>query len=319
MLGREGASGGYALDIGQQQAAGGQRNDPFDVTQPEGWACQGGQARRNFSRYRHPKRRKPERGGGNDRQRDNPKRDRSSRQQAFAEYDEHDRDDPDDENEVLHLTELPGQQESALEKVVAPAFHAKQARQLGHGDRQAGAGLETHKNAVADQLDEHAQPQQPGEQAERRHREGGEAGDLGVTLRVALRHGPHCSGNHERDGGGRPDRELTRGSEQGIAKTAQQVAVDAHLRRQACKAGIGKRNRDRVGRQGYSGDDIAHEPCSAIFSQPSGWRKPPKPSCHFLVFRRIRHGILQAVNWFGFKYRPCQTGPLDSYQRIPAF
>ena len=259
MLRREGAGGGYALDIGQQQAAGGQRNDPLDITQPEGWACQGGQARRYFPRHRHPKRREPQRGGGNDRQRDNPKRDRFSRQQAFAEYDERDRDDPDDENEVLHLTELPGEQESPFEKIVTPAFHAKQARQLRHRNSQAGAGLETHKNAVADQLYQHAQPQQPGEQAERCHREGSEAGNLRVTLHVPFGHCPHCPGNHERDGGSRSDRELTRGSEQGIAKTAQQVAIDADLRRQACKPRIGKGNRDRVGRQGYSGDNIGRE------------------------------------------------------------
>ncbi len=190
---------------------------------------------------------------------------------------QHDRDDADDENEVLHLTELPGQQKGPFEKVVAPALHAKKAWQLGHGNRQAGAGLEAHENTVADQLYQHAQPQQPGEQAERRHREGGEAGDLRVTLHVSLSHGPHRSGNHERDGGSGPDGELTRGSEQGIAETAQQVAVDANLRRQACKAGIGKGNRDRVGRQGYPGDDIAEQPGSAVFSQPTGWRKPPKP------------------------------------------
>ena len=34
-------------------------------------------------------------------------------------------------------------------------------------------------------FDEHAQPQQPGDQAKHSDREGREAGDLGVTLRVA--------------------------------------------------------------------------------------------------------------------------------------
>ena len=81
--------------------------------------------------------------------------------------------------------------------------------------------------------------------------EGGEAGDLGVTLRVALRHCPHRSGDHQRDGGGRPDRQLTRGSEQGVTQPAQQIAVDADLRRQAGKSGVSKRNRDRVGRERY--------------------------------------------------------------------
>ena len=253
----EGAGGGYAFDIGQQQAAGSQGNDSLDVAHPERRACKRGQARRNFSGRRHAKRRQPQQRCSGDRQRDNSKRDRLSRQQAFAKHDEHDRDNPDDENEVLHLPELSGQQEHALEKIVASAFHAEKAWQLRHGDRQAGAGLETHENAVADQLDERAQSQQPRQQAQPCDREGDEAGDLGVALRVPLGHGAHRSGNHERDGGSRPDGELARGPEQGIAETAQQIAVDADLRRQACKARIGQGNRNRVGRQGYPGDDIA--------------------------------------------------------------
>ena len=99
--------------------------------------------------------------------------------------------------------------------------------------------------------------QQPGDQAKQCDGEGGEAGDLGIALRVALSHGPHRSGNHQRNGGSRPDCELTRGSEQGVAQPTQQIAVDADLRRQAGKGGVGKRDRDRVGRQGYAGDDIA--------------------------------------------------------------
>ena len=281
VLRSEGAGGRYAFDIGQQQAAGGQRNNSLDIAQPQRRACQGGQARRNFSCRRHPERRKPKQRCSNDRQRDNAERDRLSGQQAFAEHEQPDRDDADGENEEVRLAELPGKQQDPLEKIVPAARHAEQARQLGHGDGQSRAGLEAHEDAVADQLHQHAQPQQPGDQAKRRHREGCEAGDLRVTLRVALRHRPHRSGNHQRDGGGRPDRQLTRRSEQGVAQTAQQIAVDADLRRQACKPGIGERNRDRVGRQGYAGDDIAGQPGSSVFSQPTGRRKPPEPSCSF--------------------------------------
>ena len=37
----------------------------------------------------------------------------------------HSRDDADDKNEVLHLTELTGQQKRALEKIVTAPFHAE--------------------------------------------------------------------------------------------------------------------------------------------------------------------------------------------------
>ena len=157
----------------------------------------------------------------------------------------------------LHLAELPGKQQRPLEEIVPAAGHAEQARQLGHGDGQPGAGLEADEDAVADQLHQHAQPQQPGEQAKRGHGEGGEAGNLRVALRVPFGHRTHRSGDHQRDRRGRPDRQLAGRSEQRVAEPAEQVAVDADLRRQAGKPRIGERNRDRIGRQRHAGDDIA--------------------------------------------------------------
>ena len=106
----------------------------------------------------------------------------------------------DGKHEVMRLAELPGKQHGPFEKIVPAAGHAKQARQLGHGDGQPRAGLEAHEDAVADQLDEHAQPQQPGDQAKRRHGEACQAGDLRIALRVAIRHRPDGAGNHQRDG-----------------------------------------------------------------------------------------------------------------------
>ena len=113
---------------------------------------------------------------------------------------------------------------------MAPALDAEQARQLRHRNSQAGTGLEAHKDAVADQLYERAQSQHPSEHAKSCDGEGHQAGDLGVTLRVSLGHRAHGPGNHQRNGGSRPHRELTRGSEQGIAQSAEQIAVDANLR-----------------------------------------------------------------------------------------
>src|SRR4029077_13874013 len=48
-------------------------------------------------------------------------------------------------------------------------------------------------------------------------------------------------------------------------------------------------NRNRVGRQGNPGDNITGQPGNAIFSQPTDGRKPPKPSCRFVAFRRNCH------------------------------
>ena len=211
----------------------------------------------------------PSSGCRDDRKRNDPERDRLSRQQALAEHEQHDRDDADGKHEVMHLAELPGEQHRPLKKIVPAAGHAKQARQLGHGDGQPRAGLEAHEDAVADQLHERAQSQHPSEHAKRGHSEACEARDLCIALRVAVRHRPHRAGNHERDGGGRSDRQLTRRPEQGVAEPAQQVAVDADLRRQAGKSGIGERNRDRVGRQRHAGDDVTTQPGRTVFRQPT--------------------------------------------------
>ena len=119
------------------------------------------------------------------------------------------RHNADDKNEVLHLTELPGQQKRALKKIVAAALHAEQAWHLGHSYGQSRTGLEAHKDAIADQFHQHAQPQQPRKQAERRNSKGSEAGNLRISLHISAGHFPHRSGNHEGNGGSGSDRKLT--------------------------------------------------------------------------------------------------------------
>ena len=207
----------------------------------------------------------------------------------LAEDDQPDRDDTDDENDVMHLAELPGKKHDPVKEIMAPACHAKQTWQLGHGDGQAGAGLEAHQDTVADQLHQRAQPQQPGEQAKAGHREGCEARNLRIALRIAVRHRAYRRSYHQRDRRGGSDRELARRTEQRIAQTTQQIAVHADLRRQACECGISERNRDRIGRQRHPGDNVIRQPGHAIIRQPTGRRKPPKPSRCFPAFHRVRH------------------------------
>ena len=90
-----------------------------------------------------------------------------------------------------------------------------------------------------------------------------------IALHVAVRHRPDRAGDHQRDGGRRPDRELARRAEQRIAEPAEQIAVDADLRRQAGEPRIGERNRDRVGRKRDAGDDVA---------AATNWRGIPRAS-----------------------------------------
>jgi hypothetical protein len=65
----------------------------------------------------------------------------------------------------MRLAELTRKQDGPFEEIMPAARRADQARQLGHGDGQSRSSLETHQDAVADQLDELTQPQHPGDQA----------------------------------------------------------------------------------------------------------------------------------------------------------
>ena len=148
VLCRECPSGRYAFYVGQQQATSGQRNYSLDITQFESRSRQARQSGRNFSCRRNASAGKPSAVEAT--MASATITSATGLPGSGAEYEQADRDDTNDKNEVLHLTKLPGQQESPLEKIVPPARHAKKAWQLGHRDRQAGAGLESHENAVAD-------------------------------------------------------------------------------------------------------------------------------------------------------------------------
>lgn len=126
---------------------------------------------------------------------------------------------------------LPDQLDDTIEEIVAAASDAEQARQLAHDDGEPRPGLEADQNAVADQPDEHAELEQPGEEAQNSHREGSQARDLGIAHRIAAGERADRAGDHQRNRGGRAHCELSRGSEQCIANTAKHVAVDADLRR----------------------------------------------------------------------------------------
>ena len=175
-----------------------------------------------------------------DRQRHDGESDRLSRQQPFAEQQEQERNGADRQDEQIDVAELTGEPDRAVEEIVAAAGNAEQARQLAHDDGESGAGLEADQNAVADQANENAEFEKPGDQAKQRHGAGRKACDLRISHRIPAGQRPDSARNHQRDRGGRADRKLARRPKQRIADAAKHIAVDADLRRQAGQRRIGQ-------------------------------------------------------------------------------
>jgi hypothetical protein len=239
VLCRKRAAGRDAFDVGEEQAA--ERNNALDVAEAQRRECQRRQARRNLSRRRYAESGQPEHGSHDDRKCNDPERDRFSRQPALPEHEQHKGDNANGKHEMAHLAQLTGKQQGSLEEVVSAARGTDQARQLGHGDRQSGARLEADEDAVTDQLDQCAEAQHPGDDAQRGHRQAGEAGDLRVALRVPAGHRPDRSGNHQRDRGGGPDRQLT------PTGRSRDRPADSRTRRPAA---AGRQARHRPGQPG---------------------------------------------------------------------
>ena len=82
--------------------------------------------------------------------------DRPPRGEPIPCHDDQDGDDANAEHNRVNPAELAEQQIHTLEEIMATAGNAEQTGQLGHGDGQAGAGLEADENAVADQFDQNA-------------------------------------------------------------------------------------------------------------------------------------------------------------------
>ena len=161
-------------------------------------------------------------------------------QKPFAEEQEHDRRNSNCQYEQIDVADLTCKPDRPVEEVVAATGYAEQARQLAHYDCEPGPRLEADENAVADQTDENAELEKPGDQAKHRHRECRKARDLCEAYRVPSGQRPDAAGDHERDCGGRADRKLAGRPKQRIAQAAKHIAVNADLRRQPGKARIGQ-------------------------------------------------------------------------------
>src|SRR5262245_58168624 len=102
----------------------------------------------------------------------------------------------------MRIAKLSDKEYGPFKEIVPAAGQTKQTWQLGHCDGQGRASLESDENAVADQFDERTQSQCPGEQTKHSHSKSRETGNLGIALRVPVRHRPYSASNHQRDGGG---------------------------------------------------------------------------------------------------------------------
>src|SRR5436305_14477509 len=105
----------------------------------------------------------------------------------------------------MDIPDLTRKPDRPVEEVVPAASHAEQVRQLTHHDCEPGPRLEADENAVADQTDENAELEKPGDQAKQRHSACRKTGDLCESYRIPSGQGSDGTGHHEPDRGGRAD------------------------------------------------------------------------------------------------------------------
>ena len=191
-------------------------------------------------------------------------RDRAARQEFLAQQQHGQRDETESQHGEIGIGELAAQDGDALEEDLPAALDPEQLGQLRHGDRQRRAGLEAEQDGFADEVDEGTQSQQPCQHAHGRHDQRGQRRDVGPACRIALRHARDRDADEHRDRRGGADRELARGAEQRVEQAADQVAVDAVLRRQPGERRVGERHRNAVGGEGHAGDGVVRQPLRPI-------------------------------------------------------
>ena len=183
----ESAGGRYAFDIGEQQtpAANG---TSLNIAYSEGRACQGGQACRDFPVVGTPSAGNP---NGRGRLTGPPKGHRFAWEPALA--------DKSStiamsrrQHEILDLAKLADQRNACSRK--SPRPRRRKGSAIGSSRWSNPSDLEANKDAVADRLNERAQPEQPSQQTKPRHREGCETLQSERTVGVPFRHRSDGSG-----------------------------------------------------------------------------------------------------------------------------
>jgi hypothetical protein len=117
MLGCKTAGRGHTFNIGEQQAAGRNREEIIKFQQPEGWQPESRQSSRNFSGDGYALRRKAKHGYHRDRQRHDREPHRLARQETLAEQQQQDGNDTDEQHEQIDVTKLTGEPQRAIKKM----------------------------------------------------------------------------------------------------------------------------------------------------------------------------------------------------------
>jgi hypothetical protein len=190
--------------------------------------------------------------GGDDHQ----ERDRSARQILLSQYEQRQRNHAEREHRQIRVRKLTAENREPLEKALSAALHAEKLRELRERDRQGRARLEAQQNGFADEIDERAETQQPRDNAHHGDEQGRQRCYGCPASRVAFGHAGDGQADEHRDRRSGADRELARRPEERVEQPADEVAVDAVLRRQPGKRSVRERNRNAVSSEGNAGHHV---------------------------------------------------------------
>ena len=308
---RQRARRGNAFHVREQQARECQRNHAVHVAHAQPRQAELGQALRHcaddleaeIDQRRHRQH--------DDRNHHDEQRDRPARQEFFAEQQHGDRGETEGEHGEIGIRQLAARGRSMRSKKLSAALDAEQLRQLRHGDRQRSAGLEAEQDRFADEVDERTQLEQPRQYTHGRYDARRQRRNRRPACRIAVCHARDGDPDEHRDRRGRSDRELARRAEQRIEQAADQIAVDAVLRRQPGERCVGERHRNTVGGERHAGNRVVRQPLRTVGAQPLGrgkYRAPParrgadrssslEVSCfsHDGIFYQLRHATKPAL------------------------
>jgi hypothetical protein len=130
--------------------------------------------------------------------------------------------------------------EKALEEVAAGAFEAQELGQLGGGDIEGRPRLEARHDRIGEEVGKVGQAKETAADGNHADQEGDGSRQRGRPRRIAGSEGGYARGDGERQGRGRPHRQLAAGSKHGIGEAGGEVAIEAGYRRQAGQRGIGQ-------------------------------------------------------------------------------
>ena len=149
------------------------------------------------------------------------RRDRTVRQEPFAEHQYRQRREAQAEYDEIGLAELARERPDTFKEMVAASADTEKFRQLGHGDGQCRAGLETEQDRIADKGNQPAQAQHPCQYTQTGHDESRQGSDLYRARRIASCHIGDRDTDEQGNRRGRSDRQLPRRAERRVQQPAK--------------------------------------------------------------------------------------------------